>query len=437
MNKNPQIFHGEWWIPAVADPNIRMVALRPEQMMGQERKHTGTLTYFGDQDSTLELYHTPSKLIHTTLYQYNSVMWGKDVNGHIFTLFNVVMKEQPLGDISDTKFVVSLVIEGEYILSLDDQWSKKCTIHFPYLNNWLFFETKNYIVPEIDKNDNNKYHLDATLRDKALLSVNIKDGFVWNLFHNIKVGESIEGLSINKTPYLEIESSTPASTYSFLRQVSEFEQFLSIALCGEQNASNIQFLSRDSRRTCTLLFKRESSTDPFLISLIKYCQLKDKLPSMLCAWHDNYDNISPISSYLINSFKKNHQFDVPDFLIIAQALDGYHKRFVNKKRGKDIRQYEAQIEILLNQFKDVKVIQECRIDPTVLKDTRHKYTHLYPDDEESKAVGGEDLFYLTEKCKVLLICCILNMLGLTNQEINLCCENSPVSQIIDSLPFED
>jgi hypothetical protein len=127
---------------------------------------------------------------------------------------------------------------------------------------------------------------------------------------------------------------------------------------------------------------------------------------------------------------------VPDFLIIAQALDGYHKRFINKKDGRDVRKYEEQIDILLNQFKDVEVIKKCKINAEILKDTRHKYSHLYPDDEKSLAVEGDDLYWLTEKCKVLLTCCILNMLGLTNKEINLCCNQSPISQIIDSLPLE-
>ena len=127
---------------------------------------------------------------------------------------------------------------------------------------------------------------------------------------------------------------------------------------------------------------------------------------------------------------------MPDFLIIAQALDGYHKRFVNKKNGKDIKKYEEQIKVLLNQFKDVNVIKECNINPEVLKDTRHKYSHLYPDDEESWAVEGDELYWLTEKCKILLTCCILNMMGLTNEEINICCENSPISQFIKENSFE-
>ena len=128
---------------------------------------------------------------------------------------------------------------------------------------------------------------------------------------------------------------------------------------------------------------------------------------------------------------------MPDFLIIAQALDGYHKRFVNKKNGKDHQKYEDGIRILLKQFEDVECIQKCHINPKVVTQSRDKYSHLLLDEDKPLAVEGEDLYWLTEKCKILLTCCILNMLGLTNKEINICCESqSPIKQIIDSLPLE-
>ena len=139
----------------------------------------------------------------------------------------------------------------------------------------------------------------------------------------------------------------------------------------------------------------------------------------------------------ILSLKKDSAFDTPNFLFVAQALDGFYKRFVNKKDGTDTRQYKHQIDKLLKQFKDVKAVQECNINSEVLKQSRHKYSHLIPDDDEDVelAVEGEDLYWLTQKCIVLLACCILNMLGLTTEEINLCFKDSPIEQITISIPF--
>ena len=432
MTNNPQIYHGEWWVPAVADPDTCMIAFNPEQMMGHETKYTGTLTYYEDKDCTLELYHVPSNF-HSRHYCQNEVIWGRDANGHIFTLFNVMMIEKRLPDFTNTKFTVGLILIGEHVLSMNEMWSKKCRVHFPYLNNWLFYETKKYITPLLNYNE---YHLNASIGGLKLLEVEIEKGVFWRLFHNIKVAESIEGITINKTPFLDINSSKPSSLYSYLRQIAEFEQFFSIALYGEQSHSSIQFLDRTGNRDCTLLMKKDTSYNPDIRSVIKFSQLKEKLPEMLITWHENYEKVSPISSYLIRSLQKKNSFDVPDFLIIAQALDGYHKRFVNSKSLINHKKYEDGIKILLKQFKDIDCIQKCKINPQVLTQTRDKYSHLLTDEDKPLAVEGEDLYWLTEKCKILLTCCILNMLGLTNKEINLCCENSPISQIIDSLPFE-
>ena len=244
-------------------------------------------------------------------------------------------------------------------------------------------------------------------------------------------------MTIIQTTTLEIEAEKPLSIETYLKQIEEFAQFLSIALYGDQNPTEVKLTNKETERESVLLFKKDASVNPEIYSLIKFDLLKDKLPAMLNQWHNNFDKMAPISSYLIDSLQKKNRFDVPDFLIIAQALDGYHKRFVNKKNGKDHRKYEDGIKILLKQFEDVDCIQKCHIDPQVLTQSRDKYSHLLLDEDKPLAVEGGELYWLTEKCKILLTCCILNMLGLNNKEINICCDScSPISQIMDSLPPE-
>lgn len=429
MNTNPQIFHGEWWVPAVADYYTRMNFLEPEKMMGHETKYTGTLTYYEDKDSTLELYHVPSNF-NSKHYCHNEVIWGRDANGHIFTLFNVLMKEHRMGDFTCTKFVVSLILMGEHVLSIEDSRFKSCEIHFPYLRNWAF---RDNITPS---NAGTSVYFKTSYGATNLLETINNDGACWRLWQGQTIERTIHDLTIIQTTTLEIEAVRTLSIRSYLKQIEEFAQFLSIALYGNQNPTEIKFTNRENRRESVLLFKRDASVNPDIYTLIKFDLLKEKLPAMLNQWHENFDRIAPISSYLIDSLQKKSRFDVPDFLIIAQALDGYYKRFLNKKDGKDHQKYEDGIRILLEQFKDVDCIKKCNINPIILKDSRHFYSHLSPDEEKRSAVDGGDLYWLTEKCKVLLTCCILNMLGLTNKEINLCCENSPISQIIDSFPFE-
>ena len=431
MKNKPQIYHEEWWLPADANPKNQ----GPFKNEPFEKPYPGTLTYYEDEDATLELYHTPSNY-HSSLFRFNGVLWGKDANGNVFTLFDAVMTDWNMGikdgnhDFTKTEFKVSLVLIGEHVLSLEDTRFNQCVVQIPYLRNWAF--RNNLTHNNIE--GNHSYTLADISQKDYLVEVQVEEGVKWILRDRNSQNLTQYDLSITQVTELMIEASREVSIREYINQFVEFSQFLSIALYGEQNPSDIYFVNRDNQRQAKLLFKKEISTNPGVATLIKFKELKEKTPSMLRIWHQNYKEVAPISRYLIDSLRKNKTFDVPDFLIIAQALDGYHKRFVNKKCGKDHQKYEDGIKILLKQFDDVEVVKKCKINPAVLKDTRHKYSHLSPDEEKSSAVEGRELFWLTEKCKILLTCCILNLIGLTNEEINLCCKESPIQDLIDCNP---
>ena len=429
MSGDSKIFHGEWWVPAEA--NIDNNVMFPTIHRGMEARYTGTLTYREDVNSTLEFYHVPSRF-HANLYGYNDVMWGEDANGNIFTLFKVIMKSKFNGDFTNTVFEVGMILLGEHVLSIRDTRYNQCIVQFQYLRNWAFQNS----IEDVNFGYVYQHTLIGDNRFIPLLEINIDDSVKWVLRNRFVQNRTDFDLTINQMTELVIEAKNSASIGAYLKHIKEFSQFLSIALYCEQSPSEIRLYDKATNRYYLLLFKRGGAVNPYNNKLIKFDELKQHMSDVLKTWHQNYDKVSPISSYLIDSLCNKSTFNVPDFLIIAQALDGYHKRFVNKKNGKDIKKYEEQIKVLLNQFKDVNVIKECNINPEVLKDTRHKYSHLYPDDEESWAVEGDELYWLTEKCKILLTCCILNMMGLTNEEINICCENSPISQFIKENSFE-
>lgn len=429
MSGEPKIFHGEWWIPAEADPENQ--GLFPIVQKGMEAKHTGTLTYYEDNVSTLEFYHVPSNF-HAKLHRNNEVMWGADANGQIFTLFNVIMRpNNDSAGLTTTVFEVGFFLMGEHVLSLKEPKYNQCVVQFPYLRNWAFHDN----LIKTPKDRSHPQPIIDLSKLVTLVEVKVDNAITWVLRDKVVVNRSVYDFSINQLTEFVIDADKATPVDTFLKHVREFSQFLSVALYGEQRPVEIKLLKKEHNRSVQLLFKIDNSKDPNVYKLIRYEDLKEKVPAMLRVWHQNYDKIAPISSYLVDSLRKKNEFSVPDFLIIAQALDGYHKRFVNKKNGKDIKKYEEQIKVLLNQFKDVQVIQECNIDPEVLKDTRHKYSHLYPDDEKSSAVEGDELYWLTEKSKILLTCCVLNMLGLTNAEIDLCCNTPTIRRMLGYLPF--
>lgn len=426
MNNSPIIYHAEWWTPAKADPGNSNFMPLPE---GTEMRYTGNLIYDKEKGSKLELYIVPSRF-RAKFYEHNYVLWGKDANGNLFTLFNVEMKNWRNGEFSKSEFSVGMILIGEHVLTLDDTRYGQCIVKFPYLKKWAFDDRLSY---DLDKN-NISFSLTDQDKNRTLVSSEVGKGLEWKLNYIYDVYWNDFDATIKQDTYLLIKASEDVSIRNFLNQTIEFSQFLSIALFCEQSPNEVTLVNKKNGRKAKVLFTINESKDPHSEQLIKYDVLSGKLPKILKSWHEQYERVSPIAGYLIRSLNNKNTFDVPDFLIIAQALDGYHKRFVNKKDGKDVRQYEHQMAVLLKKFKSVKAVSDCHIDLEILKDSRHKYSHLYPDEEPTKAVDVDELYWLTEKCKVLLTCCILNMMGLTNKEINLCFNDSPISDIVNLLP---
>ena len=166
MQKKPQIYHGEWWVPAKSDPSNSMFMTVPE---GLEKKYTGTLSYYGDKDSTLELYHVPSGY-HYSQYDNNIVLWGRDSNGNIFTLFNVAMRDARGFNFSSVTYVVGIILIGEHVLSPSEDWTQKCFVYFPYLNNWMFNETQHFVTAHFGENS---FQLNAAFNERELFDITI------------------------------------------------------------------------------------------------------------------------------------------------------------------------------------------------------------------------------------------------------------------------
>ncbi len=418
MANTPITYPAVWWVPE-----------------GSRRfngaKHIGTLTYYGDSNSTLEVFHEPSQGTIFRAYERYDVIWGESARGEIFTLFNAVLVRQE--NFSKSVFNVNFILVGAHINSLEQPYFDTCVAHFPYLRHWAFDQR---IKPEPTDNGTT-FHLNMEERE-PLVSIGLANGMREYLWGRLTYHTTRFDLSAEQATTFNIEKESTASISDFLALVSEFAQFLSIALFSPQYPSEVKFKRKEQGQYLSLLYKVQPSIDPRFSAVIKFDKLRGKIPSMLIKWHTEHEQVAPIVNYLIRSLRYDTPFDTPDFLIIAHALDGYFKRFVNKKDGKDTRKYKDGIDKLLKHFKDIEILKKCKIDSEVLTQSRDKYSHLLPNDDEKniKAVEGTDLYWLTQKCKILLTCCILDLLGLTTEEINLCCTQSPLGFIVNSLPFE-
>lgn len=102
-----------------------------------------------------------------------------------------------------------------------------------------------------------------------------------------------------------------------------------------------------------------------------------------------------------------------DFLIVVQAIEGFHIRF-----RKEVSLTETMNQ-LIEEFSDIYKIKQDTINVREVVDSRNYYSHFMDRKKKKHIVDGYDLYILTIKLKRLLVCCLLNFIGFENDEINM------------------
>ena len=355
-----------------------------------------------------------------------NVLWGEILGDISITLFCISFHQ--LADKGIVSLSVKYTLYGCHVFSLDTPIFNECEVNYPYLHHWVSTDKIS-----LNKEANtSSIIIDETYSNTPIIESKLETGEHVMILENFTIREFPYKKEVEQSSYIKFKTNKNVSFKRFYELIIEFTQFVAIAQYFQQYPTEVFFNANGNK--VQLLYSIGQSDKPRWNALIPFREMKEKIPEMMQRWHSNYQQISPICRYLIQTIHYN-TFDFPDFLIVAHALEGYHKRFINKKDGKDYRQYKQQIEILLNKFKDVEVIKKINIDTEVLTQSRDKYSHLIPDEEKPLAASGQELYYLTLKCKILLTCCILDLLGLSIEEINYCCQNSTILLLVDSFQY--
>lgn len=415
-----QVFHGRWWVP----DGVRRF---------KDVACMGTLIVEEDGSSKLEIYHDQRNSAVFRVYDEYDVIWGETADGRKISVFRLEM-------LNETKcfqacFKAHAVIVGVHLKTGHIDSFNTCIVQFPYFRNWAF-------VPKVKKTELEEdvvdFVVDFRKDNYVLATAQIDEKTELHIYRHIEYKNDRYDTSITQSTYLSFTTTTLSSPNFFVDCITEYSQFLSLALFSKQEPTEIWLRKDEKSPFCQLFYKVEKSANPYNFSLIPFNKFQEKVPEILTTWHSIYPQISQICHYLLSSINYD-EFDAPDFLIVAQALDGYHKRFLNKKDGKDIRKYEDEISAMLKHFDDVESIRKCHIDCQMMADTRHKYSHLIPDEEDDgkKIARGDELFRLTQKAKILLSCCLLDLLNFSHNEIDTCFNNSSLKFLIDRINFDE
>ena len=387
---------GTWWLPK-------------DSTMDVSKRPVGILTIYENGGCELELHNTN---ISAGELPYIDVLWGQDSRGVKYSLFNLECRQWS----HIVKYVAQYVLQGLLIESITSPSFKECNVAYTYLNEWTELTTmsipNDYYNKKITINygEENVYvqgELEPTIHYK------IVDWF----------GYSTEKTSLNAQilTKFQIVSDDPISMGKFFGYVQEFTQFLSLALFSKQYPSALYFRRKNDDYSFRLYVEVPPSHRPTYSAVIPLIILKKEIPSYIKNYHAKYENISILTKRLIESTKRN-EFDASDFTILTQALEGYYYRFL--KAGK------IKFKEIIEHFSDIKAVVDCNIDSQELKDSRDLYSHFYEEKVGDKIAKGYNLLILTQKCKVLLTCCILEQIGMTHETINNMLPHSIIGAIV-------
>lgn len=123
-------------------------------------------------------------------------------------------------------------------------------------------------------------------------------------------------------------------------------------------------------------------------------------------------------------YPKKRTFSSVDFLIVIQAIEGFWWRFrddVYKQKNNISHKVQTKLKIILKElileFEDIERLKLREINVDEVVDSRHYYSHFVHKVTKSYAKDGLELYNLTCQIRKLLICCILNFVGFTNDRI--------------------
>lgn len=404
--EDSRIYKGLWWLPDDEGNQI------PGTLVIERDRIT--LETIGALGSESPIDHfVGENVVH------HDVIWGISSESKKISIFNSheAMTFNTSCPFSTTKYTAQVVAVGKHIRSLDEAGNYDVKVYIDELPYWFNPNCLHYNGKE------KLFTWYAELNNANHVSVQIEEGCNLELqgevqFLHTKTGMRVE---IEQLSTLNFVFTKPVSMQGAKRKVFAFEQFLSFATLTPVQYSRFQLIDKDRKPNPTKIWtieifdKKEScfgSPERFWEYLFVYETIKDSFPSIIRKWYEE-KNSFPIRTHLIDSIGHRGTFCSNDFLIVAQAVEGYYCRY--KKDGLGIKDI---LNNLRDEFSDISILELSDEDIDSIRDSRHYFSHLLPPGKKEHVVDGPRLYDLNHKLRKLLLCCLLNFIGFSNEEIN-------------------
>lgn len=396
------VVKGYWWLPS-----------------DLENKIAGILTCNGKDQSTLELFGCFQSFNFLSSRERGSyaceLIYGITQKGEKFSLLNNIRLSLSASEYATCTFMTSVAIEGIHL----DESNKKCftggLLSFKYLSNWYREDT-------IEVQDDDDYQIfKCKCKGSNERTIIMSDGAeltIHSSYKNAYFGHNDE-IRLYQGTQLILTVSEPLTIWEFLDKAKILQQFVSLLLLSPQYFDEMRLrMQGDDYYIVRIYLCNGASAKPSYGAFLNYDVIKEQLDGIVKKWFECSDEMYPIQSHFIRSLDFSKSLGCEDFLVVAQAIDGITKKSDSEK------QFRKRVTNLYNRLKNIRRLQNNKVDINTFVDTRNYYAHMAKDKDDASVAKGLQLVELQQKAILLLTCALLNSYGLSDCQIDESLEHS-------------
>lgn len=363
-----------------------------------------------------------------------NIILGKTLEVGEITLWNKVFRGAKWRNgMVMTNYSFQYCFAGIHLESEEQNSFDYCHIKMEELLHWRSPDLIKYQIEYHDKTPKN-ISVNANVKDDSstIKNIEINDSTTLALKQgvNLKTSHEKKEYDFSEEIYVRIDKSSSNGFEDFLQDIRIFEQFISLATMSSvvnqeiklykksnfqeyKNNSEVKIIYNPIQLYTSNYKAKETSKTKWNEYLFYFSDIEDAFERMLQKWYLDSMSAYPIKQHLIDSLNRNRVFTSIDFLIVMQALDGYASRFERKNKG-----FRNSIQELVDSFQDIDKIKCIDFEVQIATNSRHYYSHFFHKKENQQVYDGFELYNLTNKMRLLLLCCVMRLAGFDNVRIN-------------------
>jgi len=415
-------YKGSWWLPE--DP---------------DRKVGGILKFSPDEGIRLELTDLLESNNHLSLGAFApELIFGKTAEKGKVTLYHCLETRHHA---ATSEIVCELAILGSHV---DFQKDTFLSMHaesreLDFWANFKWVELSDWRCVRWHIPDK----LNACLNDGTRVAL-------WAVIEHSWTSVPAE-VRLRRKTFVEVTPASPSPFERCLGLLQTMLDLVSLGLLRPAIPSEIVGVLNPQEEKVEIVYKfpRKYSSNKALLNpaqtLFTCTDISNHFDEFIRRWFDLNDRLRPVLNLYLATLYAQEMYVESYFLNIIHALEAYHRLAIG---GQDLPEDEHQKRVseiinsapsqwrqwLKEQLKysnekrlRSRLMEICEKSQSVTKkligskkkvkhfisqvvDTRNYLTHYDPAYAE-KAVHGRQLFYLTQRLKVLLECCLLRELG--------------------------